>query len=103
MGIVTIWERDPNLNLSPSLSLCSGNMFCIILCSHWVWNLSPSPNLNPSLAVEISHNYFSQIHLTYLHSGSGNAKGSFTLSISDQHCNDASNTAVIENNGVTLQ
>ena len=53
--------------------------------------------------MEISHNYFSQIHLTFLHSGSGNAKGPFTPGISDQHCNDASNAAVIENNGVTLE
>ena len=49
MGTVTIWERD--LNLSPH----SGNIFCIILCSHRYWNPSPSPNLNPSPAVEISH------------------------------------------------
>ena len=28
-------------------------MFCVILCSHRVWN--PSPNLNPSPAVEMSH------------------------------------------------
>ena len=34
-------------------------MFCIILCSHRVWNLSP--NLNPSPAVEISHKMSSQI------------------------------------------
>ena len=33
----------------------SGNMFCITLCSHRVWNPSLSPNLNPSPAVEISH------------------------------------------------
>ena len=32
----------------------SGNMFCIILCSHRVWNPSLSPNLNPSPAVEIT-------------------------------------------------
>ena len=32
----------------------SGNMFCIILCSHKVWNPSLSPNLNPSPAVEIT-------------------------------------------------
>ena len=32
----------------------SGNMFCIILCSHRIWNPSLSPNLNPSLAVEIT-------------------------------------------------
>ena len=31
----------------------SGNMFCMILCSHRGWN--PSPNLNPSPAVEMSH------------------------------------------------
>ena len=29
-------------------------MFCIILCSHRVWNLRPSPNLDPSPAIEIS-------------------------------------------------
>ena len=52
MGTVTIWERDPNPN--PSTSLCSGNMSCISLCSHRVWNLSLSPNLNPSPSVEIS-------------------------------------------------
>ena len=34
---------------------CSGNKFCIILCSHNVWNPSLSPNLYPSSAVEISH------------------------------------------------
>ena len=31
----------------------SGNMFCIILCSHRVCN--PSPNLNPAPVVEISY------------------------------------------------
>ena len=30
-------------------------MFCIILCSHRVWNPNPSLNLNLSPAVEISH------------------------------------------------
>ena len=49
MGTVTIWERDPN----PSPNLCNRYMFCIILCSHRVWN--PSPNPNPSLAAEVSH------------------------------------------------
>ena len=33
----------------------SGNMFCITLCSHRVWNPSLTPNLNLSPAVEISH------------------------------------------------
>ena len=47
MGTVTIWERDPN----PSPSPCNENMFCIILCSHRVWNP------NPSSAVEISHHW----------------------------------------------
>ena len=32
----------------------SGNILCIILCSHRVWNPSPSPNLNPSPAAEMS-------------------------------------------------
>ena len=32
----------------------SGNMFCMILCSHRAWNPNPSPNLNPSPAVEMS-------------------------------------------------
>ena len=53
MDTVTIWERDPNPNLSPSPY--SGNMSCIILCSHRVWNPSTSLNLNPSPALEISH------------------------------------------------
>ena len=30
-------------------------MFCIILCSHRVWNPNPSLNLNSSPAGEISH------------------------------------------------
>ena len=42
--IQILWKRYPN-------------MFCIIPCSHRVWNLSPSPNLNPSPAVEISRQY----------------------------------------------
>ena len=33
----------------------SGNMFCMILYSHRVWNPNPSPNLNPSPRVEMSH------------------------------------------------
>ena len=33
----------------------SGNMFCIILCGHRVWNRNLSLNRNPSLAVEISY------------------------------------------------
>ena len=33
----------------------SGNMFCMILCSHRVWNPNPSPNLNPSPAVEMNN------------------------------------------------
>ena len=53
MGTVAIWQRNLNPNLI--LSLCSGNMFCIILSNHRVWNPSPSLNLNPSPAVEISH------------------------------------------------
>ena len=32
----------------------NGNMSCIILCSHWVWNPNLSLNLNPSPAAEIS-------------------------------------------------
>ena len=41
----------------------SGNMFCIILCSHRVWNPSPSLNLNPSPAVKLSH----YIGLSFIH------------------------------------
>ena len=29
-------------------SLCNVNMFCIVQCSHQVWNLSPSPCQYPS-------------------------------------------------------
>ena len=55
MSTITIWERDLNPNLSLSSNLHSGNMFCIILCSHRVWHKNPSPNLNPSPAVEMNH------------------------------------------------
>ena len=47
MGTVPIWGRGPKQ------SLCSGNLFCVMLCSHSVW--SPSPNLNPIPVVEINH------------------------------------------------
>ena len=41
----------------------SGNMFCITLCSHRVWNPSPSLSLNPTPAVKISHNtYFCMVN-----------------------------------------
>ena len=33
---------------NPSPSLCNGNMFCIVQCSHWVWNPNPNPYLSPS-------------------------------------------------------
>ena len=37
-GTLTI--RDLDQNLSPSL--CNENMFCIVQCSHCVWNLNSS-------------------------------------------------------------
>ena len=33
----------------------SGNMFCLILCSHGVWSPSPSPSMNLSPAMEINN------------------------------------------------
>ena len=58
----TAWNRE-NLGcggggapLDPPLQIwiwVSGNMFCIILCSHRVWNPNRSPNLNA--VVEMSH------------------------------------------------
>ena len=30
---------------NPSPSLCKGNMFCGVHCSHWVWNTNPSPSV----------------------------------------------------------
>ena len=58
------WDRDLSLKLThypfgkgfQIWIWFSGNMFCIILSSHRVWNLNP--NLNPSPAVEISHNAY---------------------------------------------
>ena len=54
--------RSHGLFPLPDLDFCTtqilwkrcSNMFCIIPCSHRVWNLSPCPNLNPSPEVEIS-------------------------------------------------
>ena len=56
------WDRDLSLKwikypFGKGIQIwiwASGNMFCIILCSHRVWN--PSQSLNPSPEVEISHN-----------------------------------------------
>ena len=42
----------------------SGNMFCIILCVHRVWN--PSLNLNPSLTVIISHKAVERVRWSIL-------------------------------------
>ena len=30
-------------SMDPNSGLCNVNMFCIVLCSHRVWNLFPSP------------------------------------------------------------
>ena len=32
-----------------SLSLCNVNMFCIVQCSHWVWNPNPYPSLSTAM------------------------------------------------------
>ena len=51
MGTVTI--RDPDLDQNLSQSLCNGNSFCTVQCSHRVWSLNPvsksvSGNINKS-------------------------------------------------------
>ena len=42
-----------SIDLSPSL--CNVNMFCIVQCSHRVWNPCQSTYPYPSLAMQLSH------------------------------------------------
>ena len=42
-------------NRDLSLGTCNVDMFCIVQCSHWVWNQSPSLNPCPSPAMYFNH------------------------------------------------
>ena len=53
-GSFTLTETDSGLlskteieSRDLSLSLCNVNMFCIVQCSHQVWNSNPSPYTSP--------------------------------------------------------
>ena len=45
MGTVVTGDLSPDMDLNPSL--CDVNMFCLVQCSHQVWNLNMSRYLNP--------------------------------------------------------